>query len=62
MSEFKYLECILDESGTDEARCHKKVARMRRVAGTFRFLVNARGLQLEPLLLSALMLHCKTMI
>ena len=47
VSEFKYLECVLDESGTDEAECSRKVASGRRVAGTIRSLVNARDLQLE---------------
>ena len=46
VSEFKYLECVLDE-GTDKAECHRKVASRRRVAGAFRSLVNGRGLQLE---------------
>ena len=41
VSEFKYLECVLDEYGTDEAKCS------RRVAGAIRSLVNARELQLE---------------
>ena len=26
MSEFKYLECVLDESGMDVAECRRKVA------------------------------------
>ena len=41
--EFKYLGCVLDESGTDadEAECSRKVA------GAIRSLVNARSLQLE---------------
>ena len=26
VSEFKYLGCVLDESGTDEAECRRKVA------------------------------------
>ena len=47
VSEFKYLECVLDESGTDEADCNRKVANRRRVAGAIRFLVNARNLQHE---------------
>ena len=38
---------VLDESGTDEAECCRKVASGRRVAGTIRPLVNARSLQLE---------------
>ena len=25
VSEFKYLSCVLDESGTDEAECSRKV-------------------------------------
>ena len=32
-SEFKYLGCVLDESGTDEAECSRKVA---RVAGAIK--------------------------
>ena len=45
--EFKYLGCVLDESGTDEAECSRKVASGRRVAGIIRSLVNAIDLQLE---------------
>ena len=37
----------LDESVTAEAVCRGKVANGRRVAGTIRSLVNARGLQFE---------------
>ena len=40
MSEFKY-------SDTDDAECRRKVANGRSVAGTIRYLVNAKGLQLE---------------
>ena len=47
VSEFKYLECILDESDTDEAECSRKVVSGRRVAGAIRSLVNARGFRLE---------------
>ena len=47
VSEFKYLGCVLDESGTDEAECQRKVLSGRMVEGTTRSLVNARGLQLE---------------
>ena len=43
-SEFKYLGCVLDESGTDEAECSRKLVSGRRVAGTIRSLVNARSL------------------
>ena len=41
---FKYLWCILDESGTDETMCRRKEASGRKVAGIIRSLVNARGL------------------
>ena len=47
MLESKYLGCILDESGTDEAACRRKVASGGMVVGAIRFLVNARGLQFE---------------
>ena len=47
VSEFKYLGSVLDESGTDEAECNRKVASGRRVAGVIRSLVNARSLQLD---------------
>ena len=47
VSEFKYLGCVLDESGTDEAECNRKVASGRRLAGAIRSLVNARSLQPE---------------
>ena len=45
--EFKYLGCVLDESGIDETECSRKVASVRRVAGAIRSLVNSRSLQLE---------------
>ena len=47
MSTFKYLGCILDESGTDKKECCMKLASEMRVAGIIRSLANARGLQLE---------------
>ena len=47
VSEFKYLGCVLDEYGTDEAECSMKVASGRRIVGAIRSLVNARDLQLE---------------
>ena len=37
----------MDESGTDEAVCKRKVASGRRVTGAIRYLVNGRSLQLE---------------
>ena len=46
VSEFKYFESVLDESGT-EAECRRKVASGRSVAGAIMTLVNARGLQLD---------------
>ena len=45
--EFKYLGCVLDGSGTDEAECRRKVACRRRVAGAIRSLLNAMDLQLQ---------------
>ena len=45
--EFKYLECVLDESGTDGTECSRKLASGRRVAGAIRSLVNASDFQLE---------------
>ena len=47
ISEFKYLRCVLDQSGTDEAECSRKVERGRRVVGAIMSLVNDRSLQLE---------------
>ena len=38
---------ILDESGTEEAECCRKVASRRRVAGSIRSLINYRDLQLS---------------
>ena len=53
VTEFKYLGCVLDESGTDETECHRKVVSGNRVAGVIGSLVNARSLQLE----CAMVLH-----
>ena len=47
VSEFKYLGCVLDESGTNGAKCSRKVACGRRVAVAIRSVVNAMDLQLE---------------
>ena len=47
VSEFKYLGCNLDKSGSNEAECRRKVVRGMRVVGANRSLVNFRGLQLE---------------
>ena len=47
VSKFKYLGCVLDNSGTDGAECSRKMASVRMVAGASRFPVYARDLQLE---------------
>ena len=47
VSEFKYLGCVLDESGTDGAECNRKVVSGRKVADAIRSLVNARDLHLQ---------------
>ena len=47
VSEFKYLGCVLEESGTDGAECSRKEASGSRMAGAIRSLVNANDLQLE---------------
>ena len=56
VSEFKYLGCVLDESGTDETECSRKVASGRRVPGAIRSLVNARSLSLS--VVGSCMSHC----
>ena len=58
VSEFKYLGCILNESGTDRAECNRKMASGRRVAGAIRSLVNTWDLQLE----CARVLHKKLLV
>ena len=69
ISEFKYLRCVLDQSGTDEAECSRKFVSGRKVEGTIRSLVNARSLQLQcatvlhgALLVIVLMYGSKTII
>ena len=47
VSEFKYLGCALDESGTGGEGCSRTVAIRRRMAGAIRSLVNARNLKFE---------------
>ena len=47
VSEFKYLECIFDDSSTNEEECHRKVVGGRKIADAIRTLVIARGLQFE---------------
>ena len=58
VSEFKYLECVLDESGTDEADCRRMVASGRRVAGAIRSVVNSRVCSLSVLV--SCMCHCSS--
>ena len=47
VSEFRYLGCVLNESGTDKAECSRKVVSGGRVICAIRSLVNARNLQLK---------------
>ena len=47
VSEFKYLGCVFNKSGTEDAECCRKVASGRKVSGAIRSQANARGLQLE---------------
>ena len=42
VSEFKYLEHVFDESGTDNAECRRKGASVIRVVDSIRSLVSAR--------------------
>ena len=46
VSEFKYLGCVLDESGTDKGECSRKVASGRKIAGAVRSLANCRSFEL----------------
>ena len=39
VSEFKYLRCVLDGSGTDGAECSRKKTSKRRIAGAIRSLM-----------------------
>ena len=59
----------MNESGTDEEVCNRKVASERSIVGAIRTLVNARGLQLEcarvlykSLLVSVLIYGSETMV
>src|SRR5678816_4114816 len=47
VSEFKYLGYMLDEKGTDDAECSRKVVNGRKVAGAIKFLVDVKGLSSE---------------
>ena len=59
----------MDESGTDEAKCYKKVSSGRRATGAVRSMVNVQDLQIEQtrvldesLLVLVLLYDIKTMI
>ena len=69
VSEFKYFEYILDETGTDGTECSRKVTTRGRVSGAIRSLANTRDLQLEcarvlheTLLVPALMYDTEKML
>ena len=70
MSEFKYLGCVLIDSGTDVVKlCCRKVVSGRKVVGVIKSQVNARYLQFEcarvlyqAFLLSVLLYGSETMI
>ena len=69
VSEFKYLRCVLDKSGTDKGERSKKLVSGRMVAGAISSLVNTRSLQLqcarvlhESLLVPVLMYGSEIMI
>ena len=47
VSEFKYMGCVLNESGTYGAECSWKAASGKRVAGGIRSLINALDLHFE---------------
>ena len=51
---------VLDESGTDEEECSRKVASGRRVVGAIRFLVNVRSLQCATVLHESLLMPILT--
>ena len=44
ISEFKYLGCVLDDSGTHDAECRRKVVNRWKFARAISSLVNVRGL------------------
>ena len=43
VSEFKYLRCVLDESGADVDKCRRKLVSGIKVAGAIRSLVKRPG-------------------
>ena len=69
VSEFKYLGYMLDDKGTDDAECGRKVSSGRKVAGDIKSLVNAKGLSLkcmkvlhESMLIPVLMYGSESMV
>ena len=58
---FKCLECVLDDSGTDEAECSRKVPNERRVASAIGSLVNVRVLP-DTLLVPVFMYGSEAML
>src|SRR5678815_731101 len=54
VSEFDYLGYMLDEKGTDDAECSRKVVNDRKVACAIKSLVDVKGLSPE----CARVLHC----
>ena len=66
--EFKYLVCVLEESGADDKKYLRKFQTERKVVGIIRSLVNARRMlecarvQHGALLVPVLMYSNKTMI
>ena len=69
MSKFKYFGCFLDDSGSDETECRRKVSSEREVVGAIRSLVNARCSHFEcarilheTLLVLVLMYGSKTLL
>ena len=47
VSEFKYLGYMMNDKGTDDAECGRKVSSGRKVAGAIKSLVNVKGLSIE---------------
>ena len=43
--DFKCLGCVLDELGTDDVECRRKVVSKGKAADAIRFQVSARGMQ-----------------
>src|SRR5678815_5560557 len=67
--EFTHLGYMLDEKGTDDAECSRKVVNGRKVTGANKSLVNVKGLNLEcarvlhvGMLLPVLMYSSETMV